>query len=459
MNFTRQSFISLVYPGPGDMEGLDNALRSFIQFLGVGLFTLAFFLWRNGNQIKCIDIDGVQMKEMSVSRQGEELAHDEPYLIRDGNYQEVVLHTAEHIIFGQRTWALVITSTDNLGESVLGQCVGAVSGEQWRVIRSYFDTAYTNSASLAMLPSFQCEVSKWLSALKNDSLRSGVGRLVVHAPTSCKSLTLRVIPRSFYGEAYNEAAHGKLNHISKLQAQVLRYAITDGINNSGRACIQRRAAKQCNVYGAADLSLVQYLQTIDEMLFTNIEVTGSILAYIFSQLAKHQDFQQRLYDEVLASKSAGELYLRGYLGQQNTLLHYLTLESVRLRPATCKGFSASFHHRSDMIADQDAPQGSQRQNIPAKTPIVIDVRRLNTSAMTWGPDGTKFRPERFAALSPNQYRYGFMRFGVVSGKCLGKHMAELLMKVAIVTVLEQYKIGEMEVCIGVKQGDLAFIRR
>ncbi|KAM5467838.1 putative DNA helicase [Microsporum ferrugineum] len=199
----------------------------------------------------------------------------------------------------------------------------------------------------------------------------------------------------------------------------------------------------------ADLSLVQYLQTIDEMLFTNIEVTGSILAYMFSQLAKHQDFQQRLYDEVLASKSAGELYLRGYLGQQNTLLHYLTLESVRLRPATW--FSAPECIATDKVIG--------RYKIPAKTPIVIDVRRLNTSAMTWGPDGTKFRPERFAALSPNQYRYGFMRFGVVSGKCLGKHMAELLMKVAIVTVLEQYKIGEMEVCIGVKQGDLAFIRR
>ncbi|KAM5505115.1 hypothetical protein McanMca71_002959 [Microsporum canis] len=37
------------------------------------------------------------MGRPQVSRQGEELAHDEPYLIRDGNYQEVVLHTAEHV--------------------------------------------------------------------------------------------------------------------------------------------------------------------------------------------------------------------------------------------------------------------------------------------------------------------------------------------------------------------------
>lgn len=100
-----------------------------------------------------------------------------------------------------------------------------------------------------------------------------------------------------------------------------------------------------------------------------------------------------------------------------------------------------------------------RYKIPAQTPIIIDVRRLNTNALTWGPDGGEFRPERFAKLSPNEYRYGFMRFGVVSSKCLGKHMADVLMKVAIITVLEQYKIEEVEMNIGVKDGDLAFIKR
>ena len=55
-----------------------------------------------------------------------------------------------------------------------------------------------------MLPSFQNEVVNWLNTLKSDSLRSGVGRLVVHAPTSCKVLPLRVIPQSFYGEGYDD---------------------------------------------------------------------------------------------------------------------------------------------------------------------------------------------------------------------------------------------------------------
>lgn len=100
-----------------------------------------------------------------------------------------------------------------------------------------------------------------------------------------------------------------------------------------------------------------------------------------------------------------------------------------------------------------------RYNVPAQTPIVIDVRRLNTNAGTWGPDSAHFQPDRFARLSPTEYRYGYMRFGVASGKCLGKHMADVLMKVAIITVLKQYKIEEVEKVRGVKEGDLAFIQR
>lgn len=89
-------------------------------------------------------------------------------------------------------------------DSLLGQCVGALKGKQWRVVRGYFDPAYTQNTALSMLPAFQDQVDKWLNSLKNDSLRTGVGRLVVHAPTSCKVLPLRVIPQSFYGEAYDD---------------------------------------------------------------------------------------------------------------------------------------------------------------------------------------------------------------------------------------------------------------
>lgn len=96
-------------------------------------------------------------------------------------------------------------------KSVLGECVGALNGEQWRVVRSYFDPAYTHDASMAMTPLFQREAEKWLNKLKNDSPNQGAdGRLTVNPTTSCKVLPLRVIPQSFYGEAYDDDVSASL---------------------------------------------------------------------------------------------------------------------------------------------------------------------------------------------------------------------------------------------------------
>jgi cytochrome P450 monooxygenase len=103
-----------------------------------------------------------------------------------------------------------------------------------------------------------------------------------------------------------------------------------------------------------------------------------------------------------------------------------------------------------------------RYKIPARTPIVIDVRRLNTNALTWGHDGNEFRPERFAKLSPNDYRYGYVRFRVMACKaseCLGRYMVDVLMKVAVITILETYSIQSVENQYTVESRQLAFVNR
>ena len=78
--------------------------------------------------------------------------------------------------------------------------------------------------------------------------------------------------------------------------------------------------------------------------------------------------------------------------------------------------------------------------IPAGTPTVIDIRRLNTNIGVWGPDGEVFRPERFVNMSPAQYRYAMLRFGIGPGKCMGKNMADVLLKMATIAVLEKYSL-------------------
>lgn len=73
---------------------------------------------------------------------------------------------------------------------------------------------------------------------------------------------------------------------------------------------------------------------------------------------------------------------------------------------------------------------------------MIDSKRLNSDPITWGNDGTEFRPERFQEIPASKYRYGFMRFGAgaASGRCLGKNVADMVFKLTVMAVLERYTL-------------------
>lgn len=81
--------------------------------------------------------------------------------------------------------------------------------------------------------------------------------------------------------------------------------------------------------------------------------------------------------------------------------------------------------------------------IPAGTPCIIDWWRLNTQSPVWqqgGYSGTSFRPERFRSLSPQDYRWSFLRFGLGSRKCIGKNVSGVLMKTFLVGVLQKFDL-------------------
>lgn len=94
-----------------------------------------------------------------------------------------------------------------------------------------------------------------------------------------------------------------------------------------------------------DLPFRKYLQTLDEILFTNIDVTGSVLAFLLLNLATASDFQTALRLEIqdhhiLDPSRSPDLPTNtpssSYLSAQNSLLHFATLESLRISPALGK---------------------------------------------------------------------------------------------------------------------------
>ena len=194
----------------------------------------------------------------------------------------------------------------------------------------------------------------------------------------------------------------------------------------------------------------QFLQTLDEILFTNIDITGSVLAFIFINTARNAPFQEALRAEIKARKSDASYNVADYIAHQNSLLHCVTLESLRISPALRK-INKTSTSPSLALADVTLLVFSPAECtavekkisgywIPAGTPTVIDMRRLNTNIGVWGSDGEVFRPERFLDMSPSQYRYAMLRFGIGPGKCMGKNMADVLLKMTTIAVLENYSL-------------------
>lgn len=72
------------------------------------------------------------------------------------------------------------------------------------------------------------------------------------------------------------------------------------------------------------------------MLFFNIDITGAIVAFILVNLARNIPFQAKLRSEIAEQKSQASYDMIEYIGRQDTLLHYVTLESIRVTPAMCK---------------------------------------------------------------------------------------------------------------------------
>ena len=86
----------------------------------------------------------------------------------------------------------------------------------------------------------------------------------------------------------------------------------------------------------------RFLQTLIEALIANIGITGLVLVSLLANLAGDATFQTKLCAEVAALKTmkkttrknndGASTNIADYAAKQDGLLHYLTLESVRLVP-------------------------------------------------------------------------------------------------------------------------------
>ncbi|KAJ5669809.1 cytochrome P450 [Penicillium macrosclerotiorum] len=344
---------------------------------------------------------------------------------------------------------------------LMGNAIGANYGESWRRMRQNFDPEFAFHPVMQSMPRFSHEIHQWLDRIILTPT------VVIHVKRTFQFLTFRLLAIHLYGEAFSEPLYTRLLELNVLHEAIIRDMLASKYPDSklwnvlptaARRRLQTyiaqwrvfnrqiiREAREQNmscpverifrgVDQTQDMQEHEFLQTLDEILFTNVDVSAGVLGTLFSHLSIRPSLQT-LRGEIQRWKSQLDLGLAKYMTKSDTLLNRTVVESMRHSPAF-------WFSLPECTA---TPKVIGGYSIPAHTPVVIDARRLNQECVTWGPDGADFRPERFSEVPKDKLRYGFMRFGTgaASGRCLGKHFADVVFKLTTMVLIEQCSLSSL----------------
>ncbi|KJZ70089.1 hypothetical protein HIM_10516 [Hirsutella minnesotensis 3608] len=345
---------------------------------------------------------------------------------------------------------------------VLGHCLGLLNQADWDTVRAPFVNTFHRSQSSSYLPLIQRRVEKHFNSL--EETRGQSDKLLLITPSKhLKLLPLWILCDILYGDL-TTAMELQFEEIIPLREALWCQVMSGGIsryspsrflpistNKRLRMFKEEWArfndqaynrAKQLypnhpivSLYDAVEqgvMSKTQLLHTLDEALFANLDVTIGNFSWIPLFLAAHQDVQDDLRLEIRAARKedAGDSWTQ-YIAGSSTLLMACVLESARLKPMA--PFSIPQAAPTDRVVDNFV--------IPAGTNFIVDTYALNVLDPYWGKDNTQYRPRRFLETkSAGEMRYSFWRYGFGPRQCLGKNVADVVLKALLTHMVENYHL-------------------
>ncbi|KAI0456042.1 cytochrome p450 monooxygenase GliC [Xylaria acuta] len=413
------------------------------------------------------------------------------YRIWSGTAPEIVITQPEHVqeVFkdsDKHIKAINNNSGYYLGQ-LLGQCVGLVSQSEWKTLRAVTEQAFVRSKSITYVPLIRKRVKEHFRQLWTSSKLS---QAILDPAQDLKLLPFWVVAEIIYGPLTSEMEQC-LRDLAPIREQLFQYVMAGGLtrfhwskylfftkaNRDLRAFktrwrqfnrLARDRARAAGGGGATSPPLLAMyhavesgvvseeaiLQTLDEALFANLDVTLGGISWNLVFLAAYPDKQEELRREVFEQRKgasyqesaagmeceAKEASDRGYVLSSSTYLAACVFESSRLRP----------------LAAFSVPQAVPTPRVvggylfPAGTNFVIDSYALNQRNPFWGKDGLRYRPERFRSDSgaagsgrSTRTRYNYWRFGFGPRQCMGKYVADLVIRELLIHLVENFTLSHI----------------
>ena len=337
---------------------------------------------------------------------------------------------------------------------VLGKCVGLVSGKDWQTLRKVTEVPFQHKATTAYTVTIQNQIKQYLEDLRHESnLSNGF----LDPALDMKMLPFWIVAEVVYGKLTHQMV-SELKSLAPLREELFLHVITGGLSRFAfsrflptkanfllRTFQERWSAFNEEAYTHAKrlesdapivsmfdavhtlkISYEQLYQTLDESLYANLDVTTGGLSWNLVFLAADQVSQERLRAEVIENQND----IDGYVRKSSTFLAACILESSRLKPLAA--FSVPQSAPTDRVVDGYL--------IPAGTNFVTDSYSLNIHNDFWAPDTEVYRPERWLNYNTSDLRYHFWRFGFGPRQCMGKYIAESIIRLFLVEILTSYSL-------------------
>ncbi|XP_038107974.1 probable cytochrome P450 4ac1 isoform X2 [Culex quinquefasciatus] len=168
-------------------------------------------------------------------------------------------------------------------------------------------------------------------------------------------------------------------------------------------------------------------EEVNTFMFRGHDTTASAVTFIFFVVAEHPDVQQKLYDEIEASRPHSQYTVKDY--NELRYMDRVIKECLRLYPPV--PFIGRTVSEDSWFADRFVPKGSMAN---------VHIWDLHRDPEQF-PDPERFDPNRFLPESVEKRNpYAYVPFSAGPRNCIGQRFAMLELKSILTAVLREFRV-------------------
>ncbi|KAJ2919234.1 hypothetical protein MD484_g1089, partial [Candolleomyces efflorescens] len=205
----------------------------------------------------------------------------------------------------------------------------------------------------------------------------------------------------------------------------------DGGDRGGRSLMAQLL--RIEEHGKTPIIEEEMVSQMRSIISAGYEPVSATLSWLLYELSVNQDLQQELREEVatLPDNSVASI-------NSLSLLDAVLKETLRIHPPISENHHEAGSTISIPLSTPLSGSGDTEIIVPEGTVLAIPLTVIHRDQKTWGPDANAFRPKRWFDVQRGKERQ-LMAFSEGPRTCLGRAFALLELKIAILTLVSQFK--------------------